>query len=204
MSTLAKLIATAVAKILDSEAVVRERGRIFREDVGRRARWDWRLKGKRPEELDVIATMANMRDTRTRDDIADQNWQHARATTFAMFLLTMQMDELLRILRTQEERRGSDPEAPVCQQPVDVGVGRPVSSATSPASPSIVPGGPVCVDPGCDGRCGFRWWGGDPRLFVNADAWRDCIAGHSLNRAGSDGGRYAGWAAADRNDGDKP
>lgn len=190
LSNVVRYLREAVFNILQSEAVVRERGRRIRESVEKRARNDWRLKGKSAEELAVIASMENFRDTRTIEDIAIQNWEHSRAQTFALYLISSQLDQLLKILRSKPEGIGSAEAASIpSERPVDLGNGSkvaPLPTGQAEASTSVSSPKP-CRDDNCNGRCGRLDWD-SPHVSDPTTRWQRIALHATLNRSGGSGG----------------
>lgn len=187
MDNIKRRLVEAVSKILRSEAVVRERGRLIRESVQRRSGKDWRLKGKSAEELDVIAMLENLRDTRTVEDISDQNWQHSRAQTFALYLIAFQLEKLLKTIRNDGHE--GDNHALTTSVPsggsVDVG---DVGEVSPPPAETTAPEGTdpafVCRKDDCAGNCGRPYWDG-PTLLDVTQRWRR-IGQHEVS--------FANWA----------
>lgn len=103
MRNIKRELIDAISSIIQSEAVVRERRRRIRESVRERSKWDHRLKGKSVEELDVIATMETVRDTRTIADFDDQRFYHMRAQTFAQYLILSKLEELVDLVHADQE-----------------------------------------------------------------------------------------------------
>lgn len=91
-------------RLLESEATVRERRKRYRARVLKIAPMTRRLRGKAQQELLLIADLENMRDTRTVEDIADQNWMRARVASLATYMKSVVLMHSLGLL--PEEPQG--------------------------------------------------------------------------------------------------
>lgn len=170
----------AVEFIFRSERDVRERRKGYEESVKKRAKRDWKLRGKPDHELKVVAMLENLRDSRTIEDFGDQGWQHSRVQSFALCLLVYQMDEVIQILKEIRDDRANSPAPVPGGRPVDVGR-HPRQVPPPPEAPSSPHYDPAlfCVQDDCNGDCSLPCWDG-PGISDGTTRWLR-VARHAVN-----------------------